>query len=98
VSDLGCRFGGDEFAVVLVDTDRAGALTVAEAIRTSVERIGMAHGRSPAGIVTVSLGVATRTDDHYATVSDLISACDQALYRVKERGRNRAQAAVETAV
>ena len=96
VSDLCCRFGGDEFAVVLVDTDRAGALTVAEAIRTGVEEIGITHGRAPAGRVTVSLGVATRGDRDYATVSEMVSSCDQALYQVKERGRNRTQAAAET--
>ena len=98
VSDLGCRYGGDEFAVVLVDTDRAGALTVAEGIRTAVERIQITHDRSPAGIVTVSVGVATRTAEGPASVNELISACDQALYRVKEQGRNRTQAAADAAV
>ena len=97
VTDLCCRFGGDEFAVVLVDTDSAGALIVAEAIRTGVEKIGITHGRSPAGKVTVSLGVASRAEG-YATVGEMVSACDQALYRVKERGRNRTQAAAEASV
>ena len=88
VTDLCARYGGEEFAIVLVDTDSEGALTVAETIRTGVERLRLTHADSPTGSVTVSIGVATRTGDTYASVRDLISACDDALYRVKEEGRN----------
>jgi diguanylate cyclase (GGDEF)-like protein len=93
VTDLCCRYGGEEFAVVLVDTDAAGALAVAERIRENVERLRIPHADSASGTVTVSVGVATRTTNEFASVNELISACDDALYRVKEDGRNDAQSA-----
>jgi diguanylate cyclase (GGDEF)-like protein len=91
-TDLCCRYGGEEFAVVLVDTGAAGALAVAEGIRSEVERLRIPHRGAPAGIVTVSVGVATRVGGNYASVIELISGCDRALYRVKELGRNRTEA------
>ena len=49
VTDLCCRYGGEEFAVVLVDTDAAGALAVAERIRENVERLRIPHADSASG-------------------------------------------------
>lgn len=94
VSDLCCRYGGEEFAVVLVETNAAGALAVAERVKEDVERLRIPHAHSLTGCVTVSIGVATRTGDNYSTVNELISACDEVLYQVKEDGRNDAAAVV----
>lgn len=90
VSDLTCRYGGEEFAVVLGVTDRAGALTVAENIRTAVEMLRIPHEDAPSGIVTVSVGVGTRQHDgEYGNPLALVASCDRALYEAKNLGRNR---------
>jgi diguanylate cyclase (GGDEF)-like protein len=80
------RYGGDEFAIILVNTAKAGGLTYAERIRSVIEQHRFAH--SP---VTASLGVASLPEDA-TTVDDLIVAADQALYDAKRLGRNRAAA------
>jgi diguanylate cyclase (GGDEF)-like protein len=77
------RYGGDEFAIILVNTAKAGGLTYAERIRAVVEQHAFAHGP-----VTVSLGIASLPEDA-TTVDDLIVAADQALYDAKRLGRNR---------
>ncbi len=77
------RYGGDEFAVLLVNTPRAGAVTYAERIREVIEQRQFAHGT-----VTVSLGVASLPEDA-ANSDDLVVAADKAMYEAKRRGRNR---------
>ena len=77
------RYGGDEFAIILVNTARPGALVYAERIRAVIEQHSFMHGRG-----TVSLGVASSPEDA-ATADDLIVAADKALYDAKRLGRNR---------
>ncbi len=83
-SDLIGRTGGEEFAILLPDTDLEGAMTVAEKLRRAVaEDRG---GSLPP--VTVSVGVAAlRADDH--SIDDLLRRADKALYQAKSAGRNR---------
>ncbi|MBL8571719.1 MAG: diguanylate cyclase [Phreatobacter sp.] len=90
--DLAARYGGEEFALLLADTDADGAMVVAQRIRAAVEELGIPHvGNSAAGVVTVSLGVATASvTTKLRTLKDVIRQSDQALYRAKEAGRNRA--------
>lgn len=95
VSDLACRYGGEEFAVILAETPRSGAHAVGEFIRAEVERLAIGHDRHPDKIVTVSIGVATRDGDRYPSMVDLIEACDRALYEAKNGGKNRTAADVE---
>ncbi len=85
--DVVARYGGEEFAVVLPETDRAGAVRLAERVRASVaaEQFYSQNGRFGA---TISLGVATFPDDA-AVKSKLIDCADQALYAAKREGRNR---------
>lgn len=89
VTDLAARYGGEEFAVILSGTPAGGARSVAEAIRTDVEALRIPHADSPTGFVTVTIGFVTR-DQHnpYPTATDLVAACDRALYQAKQRGRN----------
>ena len=77
------RYGGDEFAMVLVNTPKDGALTYAERIRSVVAEYEFRHGT-----VTVSLGAASLPEDG-ACGDDLVVAADKALYDAKRLGRNR---------
>lgn len=88
--DVVARYGGEEFAIVLEETSTAGALQVAERIRTDVARELF---RSDIGTlsVTISLGIATYPNDARDREM-LIERADQALYQAKRRGRDQALA------
>jgi diguanylate cyclase (GGDEF)-like protein len=76
------RYGGDEFAILLVNTPKTGAVTYAQRMKGVIERYPFAHGP-----VTVSIGVAGLPDD--ATTGDaLVTAADRGLYEAKRTGRN----------
>ncbi|MBW3593177.1 MAG: GGDEF domain-containing protein [Actinobacteria bacterium] len=81
--DVAARFGGDEFAVLLPETDEPGALAVAERIRAGVE----SAGRAAAIGVTVSVGVAADVASALSP-EELIALADRAAYRAKFSGRN----------
>ncbi|OLF55597.1 sensor domain-containing diguanylate cyclase [Pseudomonas chlororaphis] len=85
-SDIVCRWGGEEFIVLLKDTDSATALMIAEKIRLLIEQQRYAYeGQSLQ--VTVSIGLtALQPDD---TLHSLLSRADHAMYRAKQTGRNR---------
>jgi diguanylate cyclase (GGDEF)-like protein len=85
-SDIAARYGGDEFVVILTRTDLQGGARVAEALRVGIEGIGRRLGY-PAGLVTVSIGLA-EFDPHQPETADLLVAADRALYRAKAAGRN----------
>lgn len=87
--DLAVRYGGEEFVLLLPETDADGARRVAEAVRQAVEEEAIAHDGSPLGHVTISLGAATVIPDRTEQPSDLIALADERLYRAKEEGRNR---------
>lgn len=81
------RYGGEELAVLLPGVGTAGAVRVAEEIRTAVERRCIAFGEKRLG-VTVSIGVAN-CPVHGMGPTELVAAADSALYRAKSEGRNR---------
>lgn len=83
--DVVARVGGDEFAVILPETDARGAISVAEAVRARVEG---AVSRDRGG-TTITVGVATATGAAGMSAPDVIAAADRALYAAKEAGRNR---------
>jgi diguanylate cyclase (GGDEF)-like protein len=97
-SDLFARYGGEEFAVVLPNTDRSGALLVAEQIRRAVELCNLPHSGNPHGVVTVSIGCATQILGHNSALTSLVEAADQALYQAKSAGRNRIETATISSV
>ena len=87
-ADVACRYGGEEFAIVLPETDRAGALTIGERIRKRIARMEVPAGDDLMR-TTVSIGIATYPADYPGTLPGLLDRADQALYAAKETGRNR---------
>ena len=82
------RYGGDEFAVLLVETSKAGARLYADRIREVVAKYPFSHGNT----MTASFGVASLPDDEAATAEDLFRAADEALYTAKRAGKNQVAA------
>jgi diguanylate cyclase (GGDEF)-like protein len=88
-TDLLCRYGGEEFAVILRDVDDDGAACIAERFRATVAAARQEHADNPAGIVTISCGAATGIPSASLTAEELIARADAALYRSKDHGRNQ---------
>ncbi|WCM22553.1 diguanylate cyclase [Paraburkholderia bryophila] len=89
LGDCAGRYGGEEFVVVLPDTDEKGSVIVAEKIRACVSAMGMEHIASLYGHVTVSIGASTKIADQDTGSHAILQAADQALYQAKDAGRNR---------
>lgn len=90
--DLAARYGGEELAMVLPCTDRAGALHLAECARAAIEALGLMHAGNAAGVVTISVGCATLAVTPALCASGskaLLCEADRALYEAKRGGRNR---------
>jgi len=88
-SDICARFGGEEFVVLLPNTDREGARVLAERIRTAVAKNPVEHG-SIVIVFTVSIGIS-QCRKGMQSIDELIKEADIALYRAKEGGRNRVE-------
>ena len=88
--DFAGRYGGEEFVVLLPNTDAHGAVKVAERIRNDVADLREPHLATAEGCVTVSIGIAAMMPRSDLPAADLMTAADLALYRAKNDGRNRA--------
>ena len=87
--DLAARIGGEEFAVILPDTDEQGATLVAENMRCMLTTLGIENKGTAAGVVTISTGVASAIPSQHEDGSELVRAADRALYEAKKSGRNK---------
>jgi len=88
--DFAFRLGGEEFGIILTDTDAASARQTAERLRFNVESLNMEHkGNKNTGIVTISLGGICVTPTMSMNNETLLHTADTNLYAAKERGRNQ---------
>ena len=94
-SDLVARYGGEEFSLLAPATDGEHAMAIARGICDELAKLALPHAKSPFGIITVSIGVATAMPEEHQSWSGLIERADRALYKAKQGGRNRAQLADE---
>ncbi len=88
--DLPARVGGEEFALILPDTDGAGATAMADKVMQALAVLALEHETSPtAPVVTVSIGIATWPAPQDGGAASLYAQADKALYAAKQLGRNR---------
>lgn len=92
--DTLARYGGDEFTILLVDTDHREAMVIAERIRRTVEEHVFEVSGEASLRLTISIGVAT-CPEHGTSRDDLLDVADKAMYRSKSLGRNRVCSAEE---
>lgn len=90
--DIVCRYGGEEFCMVLLDTPLDVALKRAENIRRAVKYLTLSYEDTPIEALTVSLGVAS-FPDHGQDPETLVNYADKALYWAKNHGRDRTASA-----
>lgn len=89
-SDVVSRFGGEEFAILLPETDELGAMLVAKKLKTKIEELKILNKNSKANnFVTISLGINTIIPSSENEYDRFINNADKALYMAKENGRNR---------
>jgi diguanylate cyclase (GGDEF)-like protein len=89
LEDVACRYGGEEFCILLPQTPIAEAAAIAERIRRKIAESPYPFGKNqPLGIVTISIGISTLSR-HVDTSVAVIGAADRALYNAKSKGKNR---------
>jgi len=92
-SDIVARYGGEEFVAILPETNLKGAEVAGEKIRKAIESHSFPNGeKQPLGRVSISCGVSSLTEE-ITSPEQLVEMADQALYRAKEKGRNRVEIA-----
>jgi diguanylate cyclase (GGDEF)-like protein len=96
-SDVVCRYGGEEFCIVLPDADGAGAEKALASLAARLTDLRVAWNGSSLGGFTFSAGVAVLRV-HGAAFADLLHAADRALYQAKDAGRNRILVADATSI
>jgi diguanylate cyclase (GGDEF)-like protein len=86
-TDICCRYGGEEFAIILPESTSVDAATRADALRSEVKNLRLQYKKHPLGPLTVSVGVAA-FPEHGSTSEELLKIADECLYESKARGRD----------
>jgi len=89
LTDIACRYGGDEFALILPQTPPAGAALVCERVLQAISDLRLLGDQGRQTNVTASIGLAWFPADDLASPEDFLQAADGALYAAKRSGRNR---------
>ena len=90
-NDVVARYGGEEFAIILSNTDRTGAVVIAEKLLNAVRDLNISHEKSlTAEKITISIGIAVTLPNADIQRQEMLEEADQALYKSKHSGRNRA--------
>lgn len=87
--DVACRYGGEEFVIILTDTGQDGASHVAARVHQRIAELAIEHPGTELGRLTLSIGVAIATPGQDTEPDELIAQADKALYEAKHRGRNQ---------
>ncbi|MCJ7773133.1 MAG: GGDEF domain-containing protein, partial [Desulfobacterales bacterium] len=87
-TDTPCRYGSEEFAIILSNTDSNGAVTFSERFREVIENHVFQYN-SEQFRITVSAGIASSNNDGQCSTKQLVEFSDKALYKAKAMGRNR---------
>jgi diguanylate cyclase (GGDEF)-like protein len=87
--DFACRWGGEEFVILLPNVDTSGAMVVAERVRTNVEKTMIPCTDGSFTSVTISIGVKAEQPVKSSQIDEFLSKADEALYVAKKTGRNR---------
>ena len=86
-TDIACRYGGEEFCLILPETKDAGAKLFAEELRKKISQLAVQHSGQTIAL-TISCGISTYQQQEGASPETIFSAADQALYQAKQAGRN----------
>jgi diguanylate cyclase (GGDEF)-like protein/PAS domain S-box-containing protein len=86
-SDICCRYGGEEFAIVLPDSSSEDAVIRADGLRAAVKNMRLQYKKQKLGSLTLSVGIAV-FPEHCSTAAELLKIADQCLYESKARGRD----------
>lgn len=86
--DFVARYGGEEFVVLLPQTDKQGALFIAEQIEKAIENLAIVHEDSYSGLLSLSMGINTIENNDTEGHSSFVKGADNALYYAKRQGRN----------
>jgi len=87
-TDMISRYGGEEFAIILPETESSGAIQIAQQIQKAIRQLEIPHAHEALPFVTVSVGIASHVPEETQSPQLLIDYADQALYQAKKQGRN----------
>ncbi len=86
------RYGGEEFLCILPEQSLVSGSVVVERMRAEIQDLAIPHRENPLGVLTISAGLAVLEAERLRSATEVLKSADEALYRAKQRGRNRVEA------